>query len=400
MNAVNIAFAKGICAGCNGPINKGDEFCWGAQRGQKLCVDCCREQELATPAAPAVASTFNPSPLQQAIGTAIQRTHDSLMIEAVAGSGKTTTIVWAASLLPAGGRYLFVAFNKSIAEELGTRLPANVQSGTFHSVANRALANARRIRPRIEGSKLRLIVRRWEDEGAYDQSTLRIYAAGALKLVGLAKNAGVGILAPDTPDTWTDLMDHFDVQFGESGPPQRGDSSTEAVDDELGLEIAHDLFNESLKDRNTIDFDDMLYMPLQESVPFQRYDAIFVDEVQDTNAIQRALLRAMLAPGGGTRACWSAECPQPCSNIAHAILFEADEVRTTKQQAEADARHLAERWCRIMRKTLTGEEPRFRATEYEPVKGELHIVIESTTTNKTSAVIWVEKDFQQPETAG
>jgi superfamily I DNA/RNA helicase len=42
------------------------------------------------------------------------------------------------------------------------------------------------------------------------------------------------------------------------------------------------------------DFDDMLYLCVKEGLILPKYDFIFVDEAQDTNAIQRAMLRKML----------------------------------------------------------------------------------------------------------
>ena len=49
-----------------------------------------------------------------------------LMVEAVAGSGKTTTVVAAASLVPADKSAIFLAFNKEIKLELDGRLPSKV----------------------------------------------------------------------------------------------------------------------------------------------------------------------------------------------------------------------------------------------------------------------------------
>jgi len=48
--------------------------------------------------------------------------------------------------------------------------------------------------------------------------------------------------------------------------------------------------------REVIDFDDMLYLPLRSKCTFDKKNYVFVDEAQDTNGVQRALLRRMLAP--------------------------------------------------------------------------------------------------------
>ena len=58
------------------------------------------------------------------------------------------------------------------------------------------------------------------------------------------------------------------------------------------------VLQESNARTDTIDFDDMVYLPVLHRVRFWRYRWIFLDEAQDTNPARRALVRAMLAPGG------------------------------------------------------------------------------------------------------
>lgn len=51
-----------------------------------------------------------------------------------AGTGKTTTLVNYAKRRP-HLRFLYVAFNKSVADEAQRRFPGNVTSKTVHSLA-------------------------------------------------------------------------------------------------------------------------------------------------------------------------------------------------------------------------------------------------------------------------
>jgi len=46
-----------------------------------------------------------------------------------------------------------------------------------------------------------------------------------------------------------------------------------------------------------VDFDDMLYFAVRDGLVLPKYDFIFVDEAQDTNAIQRAILRKLMNAG-------------------------------------------------------------------------------------------------------
>ena len=41
-------------------------------------------------------------------------------------------------------------------------------------------------------------------------------------------------------------------------------------------------------------FDDLLYLAVKDGISLPKFDFIFVDEAQDTNAIQRALLRKIM----------------------------------------------------------------------------------------------------------
>jgi len=60
-------------------------------------------------------SKFEPSPYQKAIFDFVATGTGSAVIEAVAGSGKTTTIVESLNLIPKTKQVLFLAFNKAIA---------------------------------------------------------------------------------------------------------------------------------------------------------------------------------------------------------------------------------------------------------------------------------------------
>lgn len=74
-----------------------------------------------------------------------------LVIEAGAGTGKTSTLELLARSTPRTGCY--VAFNKSIAVEARQRFPLTVASSTMHSLAYRALADRLNIEARLKQAK-------------------------------------------------------------------------------------------------------------------------------------------------------------------------------------------------------------------------------------------------------
>lgn len=81
-------------------------------------------------------------------------TGDSLKIEAYAGAGKTSTLSAIAEVMP-GKRGLYIAFNKSIADDAARKFPKNVDCRTAHSAAYRAVGNQYGARlGRIKGAEL------------------------------------------------------------------------------------------------------------------------------------------------------------------------------------------------------------------------------------------------------
>lgn len=78
-------------------------------------------------------STFSPTVEQQRV-IAAAKTGRDLVIQALAGTGKTTTLRLLAEALP-NKRGTYIAFNKSIVEEAGSKFPSNVRCRTAHSLA-------------------------------------------------------------------------------------------------------------------------------------------------------------------------------------------------------------------------------------------------------------------------
>src|SRR5258708_12546088 len=76
-----------------------------------------------------------PTPEQQAIIEAGRSTTDNLLINALAGAAKTSTLVMIAHALPAQP-ILSLAFNKRIAVEMASRLPGHVLCKTLNAIGH------------------------------------------------------------------------------------------------------------------------------------------------------------------------------------------------------------------------------------------------------------------------
>jgi DNA helicase-2/ATP-dependent DNA helicase PcrA len=193
------------------------------------------------------------------------------IVRAVAGSGKTTTIVEA--LKRVRGSSLFLAFNKSIADELKSR---GVNARTFHSLTYSAVTKYMGVRE-VDSNKLRKLCDKYMTGIDFEY-----YAAFVCRLVGLARQVGIGCLVPDTEQAWMDLCIQHDLE-----------PESEFADLGRGLELAQKLLQVSCTEGG-VDFDDLLYLAVKEGISLPKFDFVFVDEAQDTNAIQRALLRKVM----------------------------------------------------------------------------------------------------------
>lgn len=206
---------------------------------------------------------MTPSPEQEAICSHVRTSSSNLVVEAAPGSGKTTTIGMAARGLPLGKLYVALAFAKANAEDFQRKLPHFVQASTCHSLCLGAIRGGRP-RVKVKADKVKYLIKDdfgnipWEDTQAH------------VRLVSLLKQQ-VGVL---TEDDVIDMADAYGINLPESS----------------GVSATLDILAASDSQRDVLDFDDMLRFALDASVRFPAYGLVFIDEAQDTNAVQRALL--------------------------------------------------------------------------------------------------------------
>lgn len=200
------------------------------------------------------------------------------VVNAVAGSGKTTTIEEAVSYIPAGKKTIFVAFNKPIATELGKRLTGKpVEVSTLHSYGLKCVSAAL--------GRLRIDTHRVDDfcvalHGG-DSKTWELRRDLA-KTVSLAKGALAG-----TEEAIDSLIDEFEIASAANG-----NRETFVKDVLKLLEQCTDT------EDGRMDFDDMIWLPIVLDLPQRKFDRVFVDETQDLNAAQIEMtLRACKADG-------------------------------------------------------------------------------------------------------
>jgi superfamily I DNA/RNA helicase len=219
-----------------------------------------------------------PSPYQQAIYEFVSNGSGNAIVEAVAGSGKTTTLVGCIQRVM--GSSLFLAFGKAIQVELERR---GVNARTFHSLCYSPVLRARGVR-KVEDNKLRFLVDDAVTSGALPEVEARMYGAFAVNLVKLARQSGVGCLVEDTEQVWSDIAEHHALEL-----------DSERAEWARAIAISRSLLAAS-NASEMVDFDDLLYFAVLDGISLPKFDFVFVDEAQDTNAIQRAILRKIMKP--------------------------------------------------------------------------------------------------------
>lgn len=231
---------------------------------------------------------FKPSPYQQAVFNFITDGRGSAIIEAVAGSGKTTTIVKALEMIPNNQSVIMLAFNKSIADELAQRVnKPNIEIRTFHSLgfgAYRSSNYGKKIL--VENNKISKIIDDYLDWKRLSPGD--IPGLGYVnRMVSLAKSMGIGAILPNDHQTWMNMADHHDIGAFE-----------ESLNVADLIPMCMEILERSNNMPGIIDFNDMIYMPVLRKSRFKSYDWVFVDEAQDVSQIQRQILRSILKPSG------------------------------------------------------------------------------------------------------
>lgn len=197
---------------------------------------------------------------EQAAFIEAMKGNDSILLEAVAGSGKTTTLLAGAQVVS-----------------------KDIKAGTVHSFGFAAMRGAVKT-IKVNDRKVSDIANR------NCPMTLKPYVETVAKLVSFAKQRAIGIVGSiDNDAEWYSIGQHFDLFHNGEGKPF---PEAEAI---AYAKIVLKMSNEIVAE---IDYDDMVYLPVFHGFKFNTYDVVMVDEAQDTNPARRALVRAIVNKGG------------------------------------------------------------------------------------------------------
>lgn len=213
------------------------------------------------------------------------------MISARAGCSKTTTLQLAAPRIKVPA--LALAFNRKNAKDLEPRLPGNfsvkTMNGLGHGAWSRKCANSGIARLELDEKKLgKLVTQTARDRKVTISSDqwgdLRSLVSGAMMAGLVPRDEGAG-LTPDTPASWRDIADRLWIPRD---------------DFDFLKDLAHETLDRSnvLAQQGIISFDDQVYASVCLGGAFPKFPLVMVDEAQDLNPLNHAMLRMTLRDGG------------------------------------------------------------------------------------------------------
>lgn len=222
---------------------------------------------------------YVPSKYQQDIFDFIKHGVGNIVVEACAGSGKTSTLIKCISLIPQYKHILFCAFNKEITNELKERIGdcANVDVKTLHKLGldmlkrhlkcDDIVINENKYREYVSKNLSSL-----SDINTYDLSK-RKYSKFINNICELIDYSRFNLY--ETEKEITNLISKHDIKI---------------VADEV--KVVKQALNWGQKKLDEIDYPDMVWLPniLYIKTYGLNYDYIFVDEAQDLSVVQRQLL--------------------------------------------------------------------------------------------------------------
>lgn len=255
---------------------------------------------------------IKPTDQQIAIFDFVRSGSGNGIIEARAGSGKTTTLIQALAVAPAGSRIAMLAFNVSIKDEIEKKIAVagirGVDVMTLNAFGFRAWrAIHGNTRADVESKSWEIMLDEIGSSYAEKSALGFDINTGIFKLLSkkrymlkslMTKVMGEGLvpdgvpgasgIIPDTDASWMAIIDRYSMDDEFSGMiPQAIEICRGLLKMTLGLD--------HLKESMT--FAEMFYAPLAYNIELPKYDLVFVDEAQDVDSVQLEILRRVALTG-------------------------------------------------------------------------------------------------------
>jgi len=203
------------------------------------------------------------------------------IVDAKAGSGKTTTLIELARRIKEerGEGGVFVAFNKHIERELSDKLSGtDFIAKTVHSCGFGAIRYAG-YDVDVNGDKIKDVVNSVTSDLSFRKNKKTV-KANLRKIVDLVR---LNLADPSNKREVAKIARHHNISIEEIFP---------------FIETVIDRSNRIAKQNGEIDFTDMIYLPVKWDLSMYQNKWVFVDEAQDLNTCTRRVVKKMLRRDG------------------------------------------------------------------------------------------------------
>ena len=220
---------------------------------------------------------MNFSNYQMAIADRYVNSSENLSIEAVAGSGKSTTLQHLVKLTPDNLSVLVMAFNRDIVKDLAPRMVGhpNCQVKTFNSFGNQVLRANSKV-ANVDQEKTENALRKgFNFNNKTEVSKFYRYKGSINRLVDLFRANLITTRLSD--EEIVAVADEFGVELPDSDLNEYYDFVRETY----ALCLAWTTYP---------DFRDQVFMPIYLNMPIPKFDVVFVDESQDLDRNQAELV--------------------------------------------------------------------------------------------------------------
>lgn len=236
---------------------------------------------------PKPSKPFQPSEYQQRIFEFLEHGEGHGLVTAVAGSGKSTTLLEAVKVIKGKNhraRIALLAFNRSISSELQAKLEEAGIKGVTNKTLNgfgRSILHAHRADPQVQRNKAAAMLSKAADD-LWRRRLTKDEQTAASSLYG--KFQSYLHLNPENEAHYEQLVKQYRIKDAAPLRPV--------------IIRALEINTQMYLSRNMISLDDQNYLPMKLGLTVRPYDFVFVDECQDLTQTQLEMVRRAAGESG------------------------------------------------------------------------------------------------------
>ncbi len=221
-----------------------------------------------TPFRPAYGSSDEQKPILQETRFGDANIH----IDAGPGCGKSTTMLWAMTVDPSKNPAC-LSMGKAIVEEIEPRCPINMTVGTAHRFGRSALVKQFGKQPYLFQAKVKTLFKElWPSLNPDNKTGNEKGAAYSFmyEFVNLVDKMRLNLADENSMDDIVKIIMQYNISI---------------TDVNMVAMMLPIIFQKILENPLSIDFTDMMWIPIRMNLEIPKFDMIYVDERQDLNSL-------------------------------------------------------------------------------------------------------------------